>query len=95
MQQYLEKQTSPQKEICLKLRQIILQVFPDIKEEMKSGVPAYAGGLFNIRVQKNQVNLGFSIHGLTKKQVALFEAAAKRCVTSKSERLTTSMKKRL
>lgn len=38
---YIEKQKSPQKEICYKLRDIILQKFPDIKEEMKMGVPWY------------------------------------------------------
>jgi len=75
--QYLEKTPPPQKEICLKLREIILHIFPDIPEEIKSGVPAYAGGLFNIRVQPNQVNLGFSIQGLTKKQLALFEGSGK------------------
>jgi len=77
VQEYLEKQKSPQNEICLKLREIILRTFPDIKEEIKSVVPAYAGGLFNIRVQPNQVNLGFSIRGLTKKQLALFEGSGK------------------
>jgi putative endonuclease len=77
VQQYLDKTPPPQKAICLKLRQIILQVFPDITEAMKSGVPAYAGGLFTIRVQNNQVNLGVSIQGLTKKQVALFPSGGK------------------
>jgi len=77
VQQYLEKTPSPQKEICLKLREIILQVFPDITETMKSGAPAYADGLFNTRVQKNQVNLGFAVAGLTKKQLALFEGSGK------------------
>ncbi len=73
----MKKQKSPQKEICLKLREIILQVFPDITEAMKSGVPAYADGIFDIMVQKNQVSLGFSIAGLTKKQLALFEGSGK------------------
>jgi hypothetical protein len=40
-------------------------------------VPAYAGGLFNISVQPNQVNLEFSIAGMTKKQAALFEGNGK------------------
>ena len=75
--QYFEKTSSPQKEICLKLREIILQVFPDITEAMKSGVPAYADGIFNIRIRQNQINLEFSIAGLTKKQLALFEGSGK------------------
>jgi putative endonuclease len=77
VQQYLEKTPSPQKEICLKLREIILQVFPDITEELKRGVPVFDGGRFEIRVQNNQVNLVFSIAGLTKKQLALFEGNGK------------------
>jgi predicted GIY-YIG superfamily endonuclease len=77
VERYLEKTPPPQKEICLKLRQIILQVFPDITEAMKSGVPAYAGGLFIIRVRKNQVNLGISIQGLTEKQIALFPGSGR------------------
>ena len=39
--QYIEKQNSPQKEICQKLREIILKTFPSIREEMKWGVPNY------------------------------------------------------
>ena len=77
VQQYLEKTPPPQKEICLKLREIILHTFPDITEELKSGVPAYAGGLFNIKAQINQVTLGFAIQGLTNKQLALFEGSGK------------------
>jgi len=77
VQQYFEKTSSPQKEICLKLREIILHTFPDIPESMKSGAPAYAGGLFDIRVQKNHVSLGFSIAGLTKKQLVLFAGSGK------------------
>jgi len=35
---YIEKQKSPQREICQNLREIILEEFPGIKEEMKLGV---------------------------------------------------------
>ena len=75
--QYFEKTSSPQKEICLKLREIILLAFPEIKEALKRGVPVFDDGRFEIRVQKNQVNLGFSVAGLTKKQLALFEGSGK------------------
>ena len=77
VQQYFEKTPSPQKEICLKLREIILLAFPEIKEALKRGVPVFDDGRFEIRVQKNQVNLGFSVAGLTKKQLALFEGSGK------------------
>ncbi len=36
---YIAKQKSPQKEICKKLRSLILKTFPKIKEEFKMGVP--------------------------------------------------------
>jgi len=76
-QSYIENQKSPQREICLKLREIILRTFPDAKEEMKWGVPTYDGGRFYLGAMKNQVNLGFSINGLTGKQIALFEGSGK------------------
>ena len=77
VKKYIEKQKSPQKEICLKLRGIILNTFPDIKEEMKWGVPVFSDGKFYIGALRNQVNLGFSINGLTKEQIALFEGNGK------------------
>ena len=77
VQEYIEKQKSPQKEICLKLREIILRTFPDTKEEMKWGVPTFSNGRFYLGAMKNQVNLGFSINGLTKEQTALFEGSGK------------------
>jgi hypothetical protein len=77
VKEYIEKQKSPQKEICLKLREIILKTFPDIKEEMKWGVPTFSGGKFYIGALKEHVNLGFSINGLTKEEIALFEGGGK------------------
>jgi uncharacterized protein YdhG (YjbR/CyaY superfamily) len=74
---YIEKQKSPQKEICIKLREIILDSFPGIKEEMKWGVPAFGDGLFYIVALKEHVNLGFSIEGLTKEELTLFDGGGK------------------
>ena len=73
---YLEKQKLPQKEICKKLRKIILETFPDIKEEMKLGVPWYEGKYYIVAL-KNHVNLGFSLKGLSKKEIELFEGGGK------------------
>ena len=73
---YIEKQKSPQKEICQKLRQIILETFPEIKEEMKLGVPWYEGKYYIVAL-KDHVNLGFSLEGLAKKEVELFEGSGK------------------
>ncbi len=74
---YIGKQDSPQKEICQALRQIILRTFPGTKEEMKWGVPAFAGGKFYIVALKDHVNLGFSVKGLTEEELSLFDGGGK------------------
>lgn len=85
--EYIEKQKSPQREICQKLRKIILKTFPDIKEEMKWGVPSYADGKYYFVALKTHVNLGFSIKGLSEDKIALFQGSGKtmRNIEIKSE----------
>ncbi len=73
---YIGKQKSPQREICQNLRKIILEEFPDIKEEMKLGVPWYEDKYYIVAL-KDHVNLGFSLKGLSKEEVALFEGSGK------------------
>jgi len=75
--EYLEKQKSPQKEICQQLRIIIFRTFPDIKEEMKWGVPTYGDGKFYIVSLKYHVNLGFSMANLSKEEEQLFDGSGK------------------
>jgi predicted GIY-YIG superfamily endonuclease len=77
VKEYIDKQKSPQKEICLKLRDIILKTFPSAKEEMRWGVPVFANGRFYLGALKDHVNLGFSINGLTKEEMSLFEGRGK------------------
>jgi hypothetical protein len=74
---YIEKQTSPQKEICRALRKLILKTFPDTKEEMKWGVPSFADGNYYIVALKGHVNLGFTLKGLTKEDEKLFDGGGK------------------
>jgi hypothetical protein len=74
---YINKQPSPQKEICQSLRELILKTFPGVKEEMRWGVPVFADGKFYIGALKDKVNLGFAIKGLTKEEIALFEGGGK------------------
>ncbi len=62
---YIEKQKSPQKDICKKLRKIILKTFPKINETVKMDVPWY--GKYYIVGLKESVNLGLSVEGLSKK----------------------------
>lgn len=74
---YIQKQQSPHQEICRALRKLILETFPDVNEEMKWGVPAFASGKFYIVALKDHVNLGFSIEGLSKEELALFDGGGK------------------
>ena len=81
--EYIKKQKSPQKEICNKLRKIILKTIPEINEEMRLGVPCYGHteedscGKYYIAALKDHVNLGFSLKGLSKKDQELFEGSGK------------------
>ena len=74
---YIDKQRSPQKEICQELRKIIFRFFPDIKEEMKWGVPSFGSDRYYIVALKDHVNLGFSIKGLSKEEQKQFEGSGK------------------
>lgn len=74
--EYIKKQKNPQKEICQILRELIINEFPSIKEEMKYGVPYY-GNKYYIVALKNHVNLGVSIEGLSTEEINLFEGSGK------------------
>jgi len=76
VEKYIEKQKSPQREIVQKLRKIILKIYPNIKEEMKLGVPWYEGKYYIVAL-KDHVNLGFSLKGLSKKEMELFKGGGK------------------
>ena len=74
---YIDTQPSPQKEICWYLRNLILKTFPGAKEEMKWGVPAFANGNYYIVALKDHVNLGFTARGLTEQDLTLFDGGGK------------------
>jgi hypothetical protein len=74
---YINQQKSPQKEICQQLRSLILKTFAGAREEMRWGVPAFADGKFYIVALKDHVNLGFSIKGLGEEEIALFDGGGK------------------
>ena len=69
---YINRQKAPQKEICKRLRSIILETFPGIDEEIWAGAPFY-GRRYYIAVLKDHVNMGFAVNGLSQKQMDLFE----------------------
>ena len=72
VESYIKKQPSPQREICERLREIILRALPHVREEMKWGVPTYDGGAYYIVALKDHVNLGFSMVGLSGDEVSQF-----------------------
>ncbi len=74
---YINKQKSPQKEICQELRKIIFETSPDAKEEMKWGVPAYADGKYYFVALEDHVNLGFASKDLPKAEASLLEGSRK------------------
>jgi uncharacterized protein YdhG (YjbR/CyaY superfamily) len=43
VKKYIEKQKAPKRAIAQKLREIILNAVPNIKEDFKMGVPWYDG----------------------------------------------------
>ena len=74
---YINKQNSPQKEICLELRRIIFKLYPKIKEKMKWGAIVYDGGKYYIGGVRYGVNLGFAINGLSNDEIKQFEGSGK------------------
>ena len=72
VEEYIEKQKPLQKKILKKLRKIILKNFPNIKEEWRWGVPVY-GGKYYIAGMKERVHMGFSVKGMSEKELENFE----------------------
>ena len=77
VQDYIEKQKSPQKEILHKVRKIFLNTLPSCEEKSAWGAITFAGGKFYIAAMKNRVHVGFAINGLNKEEIGLFEGSGK------------------
>ncbi len=77
IEEYIQKQSSPQREICTKLQEIIIKTFPDIQSEMKWGVPVYGDEEFYIVALKDHVNLGFSLKKLKEEDYKYFSGGGK------------------
>ena len=75
--EYIEKQKSPQKEILQRVRKIFLKTIPNCEEKKAWGVVAFEGGKFYIAAMKNRVHVGFAINGLNKEEIDLFEGSGK------------------
>jgi len=77
VEEYIEKQESPQKEIIQMVRNIFLKTLLNCEEKIRWGVIAFAGGKFYIGAIKNRVHVGFAIIGLNKEEISLFEGSGK------------------
>ena len=75
--EYMEKQKTPQKEILQKVREIFQKTLPGCEEKMAWGVVTFAEGKFYIAAMKNRVHVGFAITGLNKEEISLFEGTGK------------------
>jgi uncharacterized protein YdhG (YjbR/CyaY superfamily) len=75
--EYIEKQNSPQKEILQKVREIFLRTLPNCNEKSAWGVVTFAENKFYIGAIKNRVHVGFAINGLSKEEIDLFEGSGK------------------
>jgi len=77
VEEYIEKQQAPQKDILKKVRNLILENLPDCDEKAAWGVVTFAGGKFYIAALKNKVHVGFAINGLSKEEIKQFEGSGK------------------
>jgi hypothetical protein len=75
--EYIEKQKSPQKEILQKVRNIFQKTLPSCEEKMVWGAVTFAGNKFYIAAMKNRVHVGFIINGLNKEEIRVFEGSGK------------------
>jgi uncharacterized protein YdhG (YjbR/CyaY superfamily) len=73
--EYIDKQKSPLKEILQKVREIFHETLPNCEEKMAWGVPTFASGKFYIAAMRNRVHVGFAIAGLSEDEISLFEGS--------------------
>lgn len=77
IEEYIEKQKSPQREIIKRVRNIFLKTLPNCEEKSAWGVITFAGGKFYLAAMKTRVHVGFAINGLSKEEIGLFEGSGK------------------
>lgn len=75
--EYIEKQKSPQKEILREVRRIFQKTLPKCEEKTAWGCVTFCGGKFYIAAMKNRVHVGFAITGLSIEEMSLFEGSGK------------------
>jgi len=73
---YLEKQPLDRRKIMEKLREILIEAVPSLNEKMEYGVMCY-DDLYYIANLSKQINMGFSIIGLSPEEIKLFQGTGK------------------
>lgn len=92
---YFNKQLKRKKSICLQLRTIILESFPDVKEECRWGAVVYNDGMFYIGSVRRGVNLGFTITSLSTEELKFFNGSGRTIRHLKFETLSDIDKEHL
>ncbi|HNZ61272.1 MAG TPA: DUF1801 domain-containing protein [Methanofastidiosum sp.] len=72
----MEKQSPDRRKIMEKLREILIDAVPNLNEKMEYGVMCY-DDLYYIANLPKQINMGFSIIGLTPEEIKLFQGTGK------------------
>ncbi|HNR43597.1 MAG TPA: DUF1801 domain-containing protein [Methanofastidiosum sp.] len=94
IKEYLEKQPSDRRKIMENLREILIEAVPSLNEKMEYGVMCY-DDLYYIANLPKQINMGFSIIGLTPEEVKLFEGTGKTMRHLKFENIDSINKEEL
>jgi len=77
VENYIESQDSPQKEILKKVRKIFFTTIENFEEKIAWGVVVFSGGKFYVAFINDRVNVGFSINGLNNIEINMFEGTRK------------------
>ena len=94
IKQYLDKQPPDRQKIMERLREILMEAIPSLKEKMEYGVMCY-DDLYYIANLPKQINMGFSIIGLAPEEVKLFQGTGKTMRHLKFENIDSIDKEQL
>ncbi|MBN1374493.1 DUF1801 domain-containing protein [Candidatus Dojkabacteria bacterium] len=77
IKQYIEKQKPKERQLIEEARKLIYETIPECDEFFQWGVLCYSKGKIYIAAMKDRIHVGFSIIGLSKEEVKIFEGSGK------------------
>ena len=77
VKEYIDKQNPKEKKLLKKARTLILKTIPECDEFVEYGVLCYSKGKIYLAAMKERIHVGFSIIGLSKEDIKLFEGSGK------------------